>query len=189
MTLKLIAGPAIEPVSLAEAKVAARIDPDVTAFDAIIPGLIVSARRMAEQQLERALITQTWERTLDEFPEREIELGMPIVQGILSVSYINTSGVDVGMQQTDYALDNDVYPGWVFPATDWPATYDTVNAVRVRYLCGYGENASAVPEEIRTWIKAHVSLWLRQVEAASDKPMTTVPYLDHLLDRERWLWR
>ena len=127
---------------------------------------------------------------LDAFPAVEIELGWPKVQGIVSLSYVDGNGDTVNLDPSLYVLDSDNLPGWVLPAdgTDWPATYDTINAVRVRFLAGYGESTNDVPEEIKTWIKAHVALWLRQVEAASDKPLTPVPYLDSLLDRERWSW-
>lgn len=188
MTLKLIQGPAIEPVTLAEAKLAARVDS--TGFDALIPGLISTARRFAEQQLSRSIITQTWERVLDAFPANELELGWPNVQGIVSLSYVDTTGATANLDPSLYVLDAETLPGWVLPAdgTSWPDTYDTVNAVRVRFLAGYGDGIDSVPEEIKTWIKAHVALWLRQVEAASDKPMTPVPFLENLLDRERWTW-
>jgi uncharacterized phiE125 gp8 family phage protein len=188
MTLKLIQGPAIEPVTLAEAKLAARVDG--TEFDSMIPALITTARRNAEQQLNRSIITQTWERVLDAFPDDEIELGWPTVQGISSLSYFNTFGISVNLDPAAYVLDVETMPGWVLPADgySWPDTYDTINAVRVRFLAGYGSEASYVPEEIKTYIKAHVALWLRQVEAASDKPLTPVPFFEGLLDRERWLW-
>lgn len=188
MTLKLIQAPAIEPVTLAEAKLAARVDG--TEFDALIPSLITTARRFAEQVLNRSIIEQTWECVLDAFPDAEIELGWPKVQGIVSLSYVDTTGATVNLDPSLYVLDNDTLPGWVLPAdgTDWPDTYGTVNAVRVRFLAGYGQETDTVPEEIKTYIKAHVALWLRQVEAASDKPMTPVPFLENLLDRERWSW-
>jgi uncharacterized phiE125 gp8 family phage protein len=188
MTLRLIQGPAIEPVTLAEAKFAARVDG--TEFDTLIPGLIATARRFAEQKIERSIIEQTWEQVLDDFPEAELELGWPTVRGIVSLSYIDTAGVTVNLDPSLYVLDAENMPGWVLPAagTDWPATYDTINAVRVRFLAGYGQSTDSVPEEIKTYIKAHVALWLRQVEAASDKPMSPVPYLENLLDRERWSW-
>lgn len=188
MTFKLIQAPAIEPVTLAEAKLAARVDG--TEFDALIPGLITTARRHAEQILDRSIITQTWELVLDEFPEAEIELGWPKVQGIVSLSYVDTAGTPVNLPGSAYVLDADNLPGWVLPSagTHWPATYDTINAVRVRFLAGYGEDGASVPEEVKTWIKAHVALWLRQVEAASDRKLEPVPYLDNLLDRERWTW-
>lgn len=188
MTLKLIQGPAIEPVTLAEAKLACRIDG--TEFDAVLPGLITTARRFAEAELNRSIITQTWERVLDAFPEDEIELGWPTVQGIVSVGYVDTSGASTNLATNLYSLDVDTMPGWLLPAdgTSWPDTYDTTNAVRVRFLAGYGSETSYVPEEIKTYIKTHCALWLRQVEAASDKPLTPVPFLERLLDRERWLW-
>jgi uncharacterized phiE125 gp8 family phage protein len=188
MTLKLIQGPAIEPVTLSEAKLACRVDG--TEFDAMLPGMITAARRYAEAQLNRSFITQTWERVLDFFPEAEVELGWPTVQGIVSVGYIDSNGQPANLASNLYSLDNDNAPGWVLPADGmtWPDTYDTANAVRIRFLAGYGSDAVYVPEEIKQYIKSHCALWLRQVEAASDKPLNPVPFLDHLLDRERWLW-
>lgn len=187
-SLNLIQPPAVEPVSLAEVKLALRIDG--SEFDTLLPAYITSARRAAEQMLERSLITQTWERVLDEFPAAEIELGWPKVTGISSISYVDTTGATVNLSALAYVLDAETLPGYVLPADgyDWPDTYDTVNAVRVRFTAGYGEDGSYVPEEIKTWIKAHCGLWLRQVEAASDKPLSPVPYLDELLSRERWAW-
>src|SRR3974377_971688 len=66
MRLDLITPPAVEPVTLAEAKQHARVEyPD---DDALITGMIVAARRMAETRLRSALITQTWNLYLDSFP-------------------------------------------------------------------------------------------------------------------------
>lgn len=190
MTIKSIQGPATEPVTVAECKLNARIDADDTSLDALLSTLIKSARETAEQMLNRSLIQQTWELVLDAFPDGEIELGWPPVTGIVSVSYIDANGATQTLNPSSYALDSETMPGWLLPAagTDWPTTYDTVNAVRVRFTAGYGENRDAVPESIKQWIKAHVALWVRQPEAASDRALTPVPYLDRLLDRERWLW-
>lgn len=58
--------PSVEPVSLIEAKAHLRVD--VTDDDGYISALIVAARQAAETITRRALITQSWAVTLDQFP-------------------------------------------------------------------------------------------------------------------------
>lgn len=187
MSLILITPPATEPVTVAEAKLHLRIDH--ADEDAWIAARITGAREACEHILQRALVTQIWERVLDAFPSREIELGMPPVQSIVSVKYIDTAGTEQTMSNTLYMLEPVRQPGFVLPAygTSWPATLDTVNAVRVRFNCGFGA-ASAVPESIKAWILLHVAHWHCNRAAASDKRYETVPLFDGLLDRWRtWL--
>lgn len=55
-----------EPVTLAEAKLQARVEFDDD--DALIWALVTAARKYAEARLRSALITQTWTLMLDSFP-------------------------------------------------------------------------------------------------------------------------
>jgi uncharacterized phiE125 gp8 family phage protein len=154
MTLKLITAPAIEPVTLAEAKVQCRVDTDLTAEDDLLSALISTAREMAEHEIGRALINQTWERVLDAFPAAEIELGMPPVSSIVSVTYIDAAGDSQTLASAAYTLEPDLLPGWLLPAEgyEWPDTLDTANAVRVRFVAGYGDSAPNVPAAVKSWI-------------------------------------
>lgn len=158
MALKLITDATVEPVTLAQAKVQCRVDDDITTDDALIGTLITAARQQCEQELGRALITQTWERVIDAFPSAEIELGKPRVIGITSVTYIDGAGDSQVMSGSDYSLDADTDGGFLLPAinTTWPATLDTANAVRVRFTAGFGADADAVPGAIKAWILARV---------------------------------
>lgn len=150
ITLKLITAPSTEPISLTDARehCAAGTDNDST-----LAIYIAAARECAEHILGRSLLTQTWERVLDAFPADNggIELLMPPVASIVSVKYLEeVAGVQTTMASTDYVLDNDSEPGWLVPATDidWPDTYDSVNAVRVRYIAGVA-TAAEVKAAIR----------------------------------------
>ena len=58
MSLQLITPPAIEPVTLAEAK--AHLKVDTTDDDTLITSLIAAARARAEWHTRRAFITQGW---------------------------------------------------------------------------------------------------------------------------------
>lgn len=169
MTLKLIIAPTEEPVSLTTAKLHLRVDH--SADDALITTMIVAARQQAEHELQRALVTQTWERVLDSFldsagAEADIALGMPPVQSITSVKYIDPDGVEQTLGSTLYSLDADTEPGFVLRAEDtsWPATLDTANAVRVRFACGYGA-AAAVPAAIVQWMLLQIGAMYRNREA------------------------
>lgn len=159
MTLKLITAATTFPVTRAEAKNQCRIDADITADDTRMDMLIEAATLACEHELgDRALMTQTWERVLDEFPEDAIELGKPPVSSITSVKYIDGDEVEQTMDAADYSHDTDTDEGrWLLPAidTEWPDTLDTANAVRVRFVCGYG-TAADVPAAIKTWILLHI---------------------------------
>jgi uncharacterized phiE125 gp8 family phage protein len=68
MGLRQTTPPAVEPVSLAEAKLHLRVD--ITDDDALITGLIQGARYAAENMCRRVMVTQSWGLTLDGFPRR-----------------------------------------------------------------------------------------------------------------------
>ena len=67
MALKLITAASTFPITLEDAKLHCRVD--TAADDALINALITAATELAEQKTGRALMAQTWELTLDAFPE------------------------------------------------------------------------------------------------------------------------
>lgn len=73
MPSKLLTPPTSEPVTLAEAKTHLRVD--INDDDALITGLIASARQSAEQICRRALISQQWKVTMDRFPAPAMNVG------------------------------------------------------------------------------------------------------------------
>lgn len=151
MALIRIAAPASEPLTLAEAKLHCRVDG--TDEDALITALIVAAREQAEHETGRALITQTWELVLDAFPEAFVLRKSP-VQSVTSLKYLDSAtGAEQTLDPADYLLDKDSEPGYVVPAYGkaWPYSREVPNAVRVRYVCGYGL-AVAVPQAIKQWM-------------------------------------
>lgn len=182
MALITITPPAVEPVSLAEVKDAGRIDG--TEFDAQIALLIPSIRLQAEHNLGRRLITQTVELVLDEFPCEDIDLLLPDVQSVTSVKYRDSTGTEQTYISTAYSLDSDSTPCWLLPVTNWPSTGDYANAVRIRYVVGYGPAAADVPANIRLWIITQV---LQALDAPSGQALQAVQpmaYVDRLLDTE-----
>jgi uncharacterized phiE125 gp8 family phage protein len=191
MNLKLITAPATLAVPLADAKAHCRVD--ASDEDAWITAAIKAATLAAEHHTGRRFITQTWEAVYDGFGSGSVELGAMPVQSIVSVKYLDAAGAEQTLSGGAYVLDADTVPGYVRPAAGatWPATYAAANAVRVRFLCGYGAAATDVPENARLWILMHVSTAYRHRESmAAGFSVTELVnrYHDALLDPLR-LWR
>lgn len=158
----IVAAPGTEPLTLVElnSKLGLRAG---NIADADLTMLLVSARRWVEHHLDRALITQTWETRYDAFPV-DIELGMAPVQSVVNLKYVAAAGNLQTLDQAAYVLDNfGRGPHFVHPAygTAWPSTRAEPGAVRVQYVCGYGDLGSDVPEEIRAAIVLIVGQSLR----------------------------
>ena len=62
----LLTPPLAEPVTVDEAKLAARVDD--TRFEGMLPGLIAAARQVAEHETGRQFMTQTWRIELADWP-------------------------------------------------------------------------------------------------------------------------
>lgn len=186
MSLDLITAPALEPVSLAQAKLHLKVDHSED--DTLIGGLIVAARRMAEHQTQRALVTQTWELVLDAFPAAEIQLAKPKVLSIVWVKYLDAAGALQTLDSAAYALDAATLPGYVVPVSTWPSTYDGANAVRVRFTAGYGPAAADVPADVVAWMQLQIGALYRNREAfAAGYSVAELPnrFVGALLDAER----
>ena len=185
MPLIDITPPGAEPVTAAEVKAAAKIDG--SEFDAQIAIIIPALRGLAEQKLGRRLITQTCELVMDTFPcHGEICLQVPDVSTLSSIKYLDyTTGLEVTLASTEYVFDGNSTPCRIVPAYGkyWPPTYRTVNAVRVRFICGFGAASTNVPQDIRHWILAYAAQALNNPSGLTLDNLAPLPFVDHLLDR------
>lgn len=148
MSFNLVTAPAIEPISLDEAKDFLHVDDD--ASDNVIEGLIVTVRGYAEDVTGRPLINQTWDLFLDAF--RPKILLKHELQSVTSVTYIDTDGATPTLATTEYTVDTNSAPGSIFEAhlKTWPSTRAVANAVTVRFIAGYGATAGDLPGVIHT---------------------------------------
>lgn len=187
MGLKLITAAGTEPVTLAQLKAQCRID--TSDDDAVLTLAIAAARAAAENYTGTAIVTQTWDQTLDAFPAAEIELLKPPVTSITSVSYVDTAGANQVLSAAAYRLDDSTFPGWLLPAFDaeWPETQDQANAVTIRYVTGYASEA-AVPGDMKAWILLTAAFIYAQREAmVLGGKIAEIPnrFVDSLLDPYR----
>jgi uncharacterized phiE125 gp8 family phage protein len=189
MALKLITTPATEPISLEEAMNFARIDSDADVVT--LTGLITTARMEAEKITRRQLITATWEMRLDHFPGT-IHLPLPPLQSVTSVKYLDYSGTEQTLvENTDYLVDTYSEPARVTPCYGmvWPTIYPVVGAVRIRFVAGYGDDDTDVPDSIRSWIQMFFGSMYenRELDIVANvaQAYTHLNFLDGLLDNYR----
>lgn len=157
----LVTPPALEPVTLAEAKLWCRVDG--TDEDTLITSLIVAAREACEAETGLSFITQTWRADFSHFPCVGQALRLPHgpVQSITSVYYYDDQGVDTLLAASGYEVDltNQMTRIWLAPDEVWPSIEVQANAIRVTYVAGFGAAATAVPARAKLAMQAAVTFW------------------------------
>lgn len=178
MSLTIFSWPAVEPVTLAEAK--AHCKEELPDNDALIAGYILAAREYVENETQRAIITRTydykaastdglWPLYWDGQAYRTgIKLPMPPLQSVTSVSYVDTSGATQTLAADQYQVvqeNGDSLEGVIVPdySVAWPALRPMPDAVTVRYVAGYG-GSEAVPHAIRQALLMLVAEWFKHRE-------------------------
>ena len=143
-----------EPGSLADVKAHLRVD--ITDDDAYIAGLEEAVRTNLERQYTTAFVTQTWDWYLDGFPGSEFRLPLWPAQSVTSIKYTDEDDNESTYSSANYLVDTIGKPARVTLKTSasWPSdTLKESNAVVVRFVAGYGDNAADVPAPVRQAIK------------------------------------
>lgn len=174
---KVIAGPAVEPLALEEAKRFLRITSD--AEDDVVQALIQAARKRVERGTELALITQTVEVKLDRFwGAWALDLPLPPLQEVVSITYLDEDGTLQTLDPATYRVSTHRRPGrvWLASGAAWPATKDEREAVTITYKAGFGDDASAVPPNLIHALRMLCAHYDRNREAVlSGQPPVVVP--------------
>lgn len=160
MPLVLTAGPAVEPVSLAEAKAHLRVDG--TAEDTLIASLIVTSRLHVEAGHGLALVTQGWSYFLDCWPPAAaLKLPLRPVQAIGAVRLYDEDGATTTVPSSSYLLDGASAPARLVRQgrVAWPKPGRVANGIEIALTVGFGDAAADVPEPIRQAILLLVAHW------------------------------
>lgn len=169
--------PRIEPVSVTEMQEHLRIDDDGDNF------FLVSAIEEAREEIETltglALITQTWQLTIDRWPAgqepwwdgvrqghinqltaanalRSLELPRYPLQSITSVTVYDEDSTPSAVVVADtFDVDTQQVPGRLTlkSGATWPVAMRASNAIEIVYVSGYGLTAIDVPSAIKRAIK------------------------------------
>lgn len=155
MDLVLVTAPVAEPITTADAKAHLRVDS--TDDDTYIDSIIKASRRWIEHTYGLALVTQTWDGSLDAFPwDGVIQIPKRPLVSVTSITYydddLSTSTV---FSSANYQVDTVKRPPRIVlkSGSSWPTdSLRLSSGVVVRFVAGYGA-ASAVPEDIEHAIK------------------------------------
>ncbi len=189
MSIRLISPPAVEPVSLQEAKLHLRLDIGTTEDD-LLTSLIQAARQYCEGFQRRVYITQTWELWLDKFPDIDnIYLPWPPLQSVASIKYYDTADLEYLLHDSNYFVDTQSQPGRLSLnyGKSWPSTaLRPTNGLCITFICGYGDAAEDVPVKALYAMKLLVGHYYENREAVSQSQLYPAPMsVDALLWQDR----
>lgn len=190
MPYVLTTPPAVEPVSLVEAKAHLRVDATDLESDALITSLIAAARQYVERETNRSLVTQTWRLDLDDFPRGPIVLGHGPISAIGEFTYRDFADDEQTMvADTDYQVDGlpadrpRLVPAWA--ELVWPAAQRQPAAVSVTFTAGYGL-AVSVPEALKLAILMVLANWFANRESTVAGDLAAAPMgAQHLIHSYR----
>jgi len=179
MTLFRTVEPALEPVTLLEAKQELRIEHD--ADDALISALIRAAREEFEASTAMALIDQHWRLALDRWPRGGVVLlKRGPVKEVTSVTVYGFDGeamvLDPGSWQADLT-------GGRVHLRERPGPGLALNGIEIDFRAGFGEAGTDVPDLPKRAILKLVAHWyeFRAAFGAADQPVSFPPGYDRLI--------
>lgn len=159
--------PAVEPVTLAEAKAHLRVD--TSDDDTYIGTLITAAREWCEQYLDRTLVHTQWVMRFDKFPDsgiEPVELPRPpmVASGTataVTVTFTTEPGATSTYSTAEYRVDRYATPGTVLPiyGSTWTPHRQDDNAISVTWWAGYGATGASVPAAIRHAMLMLIAHW------------------------------
>ncbi len=158
MSLFLLSGPAIEPLTLADVKNWVRVTDG--AEDGLLQSLIASARLRVEAATGRLLITQQWRLTIDAWPSSlVIDLPLMPVRSIAHLRIFDGSGAFIDVTPGLITLDaGDGRARLVLNAPP-PSPVATRGGIQIDIVAGYGDTALAVPEPLRLAMLLLIASW------------------------------
>ncbi|WEX07737.1 head-tail connector protein [Chelativorans sp. AA-79] len=172
MTLFRTADPAVDPISLGEAKEHMRVGHD--SEDALIRGLIAAARQEVERATGTALINQSWRLLLDGWPcDDVVHLRRTPVREILSITVFDAEGAGSVLSPEHYQLDGISAPARLFLARK-PMPGLKLNGIEIDFSAGFGEAGTDVPDLLKRAMLMLVTHWyeFRGVYGTESQPVS-----------------
>lgn len=173
-------------VALADARKQCEIGQSDTTHDSHLTRLIRAATADVERYTRRALVTQTWRLSLNDWPcdsthyrryagySGRILLPRPPLQSVTSITYVNDAGTVETIDPSAYQVAVDASPAYVEPAYGevWPTVRpETVETIKVTYVAGFGADESEIPEQYKGLVCELVAFrFMNRGDAETDIP-------------------
>ena len=175
MTPILIAGPAAEPVSLAEAKSWLKVDTNEE--DDLIGALVTSARLIVESLTRRMLMTQTWRLVLDRW-DSGLVVRIPFApfRSLGAIRVYDAANAPQTLSQSLYTLDASPDKARLLFAAPPPTPGRSIAGIEIDVVLGYGGQSDAVPAALRQAIRHLTAKWFEdRGDALSDPASDALP--------------
>lgn len=158
----LLDAPAIEPVSLADAK--AWLREDASDEDALIQTLITAARTSLEAYTRRFFVSQSWRLVFDTWPctapgSRMLAIPFAPFQSVTAIRWFDASDAPHVIDPASYRAPAEAEGGRVFFRTAPSVALREADAIEIDFTVGYGAAASATPEPLRRAMLILVAHW------------------------------
>jgi uncharacterized phiE125 gp8 family phage protein len=179
-SIRVLSQPAVEPVTLYEAKVHLRVDTDDE--DVLLAALIRAARVRCEQHTRRSFITQTIRYSSDRMPDFEgnwltsersiwagVELPRPPFRSLVAVSYATDTRDAIPLDPAEYRISSggDEPSRLMLRGPFIQALPREFDAVTVDYVAGYGDRGIDVPDPLRQAVLVTVASMYEDREGAT----------------------
>jgi uncharacterized phiE125 gp8 family phage protein len=169
----LLSAPAIEPVSLDEAKAYLRVEHNDD--DETIAALVAGSRIHVEAQTRRALITQSWRISADSWPpDGRLAVRPAPLKTIDAARVFDFENVAHDVETQVFVLDlagsTLCFAPWALPAPGRVAA-----GIELDVTVGYGDAAVDVPEALRQAIRMMVAHWYENRGLAAVGTVTVLP--------------
>ena len=177
MTATLITAPALEPVTLADAKAQLRLDTDDD--DQLLTAAIVAARVHVEALTRRLLIEQGWRVYLDQWPRKRIVRLTPApLISVDAVTVYDAEGDPTVVSEDDYEVDAVAVPGRLVLSGLAPVVVGkAVNGIEIDVTAGYGPSSVDVPAPLRQATMMLVAHWYEHRGAVGHDMAGAIPPL------------
>lgn len=174
--------PAVEPVTLTEAKLFARID--TSDDDALINALITTARARSEMYTGRTWVHTIFDYYIDAQELASLNSGpivlptCPLKTSSVTVKYYDDDGTENTFSASNYWVDLYSVPArlCLMLGQSYPSAIRENNGLKVTFTAGYSADATSVPEAAKTAIKIMVAdMYEHREDDAIDKVVTSIP--------------
>jgi uncharacterized phiE125 gp8 family phage protein len=170
MSAILVAGPAVEPVTLAEAKAHLRLDSGDE--DALVASLVAAARHTLELATRRAFVAQTWRLRLDRWPEgRAVALPLAPLIAIVAVRVSPLSGPAATVDPGTYRIVREADPPTLTVDAAVADAGLPSGGIEIDATYGFGAAATDVPQPLRLAIQRLVARWFERRGDGDDAVM------------------
>ncbi|HEY8580911.1 MAG TPA: head-tail connector protein [Beijerinckiaceae bacterium] len=172
MTPILVKAPAVEPMTLAEAKAWLRVD--TTDEDAVVAALIVAARQRVERATRQALIAQTWRLVWDAWPSGDLPIPLTPFMSLVALRVYAANNVAAVIAPATYVVDPDPLGARVRFLSPPAAPGRVVAGVEAEVVVGYATAAAGLPAPLLHAVRLLVARWFAR-RGDGDEPDAGLP--------------